>query len=230
MTSIYKLKRANLVIKPLPIIEKKQPTQILPDPLRCLIVGTSGCGKTTLLYNIMTEESGLSYKHLIVYSKTLEQPFYIEMRKSFKKLADKYGEDYASFYEDCEELINVDDCPSDTLVVFDDCVNSKGQNIIKDYFSRGRHKNISCIYLTQSLTKIDRQLIRNNLNCLFVFRQQKHYAKQIYDQYVGSDFDFDDFMKICNICWSTPFGFLTIYTTVCKKKRKYRKNLSEIFF
>lgn len=88
MTSIYKLKRANLVIKPLPIIEKKQPTQILPDPLRCLIVGTSGCGKTTLLYNIMTEESGLSYKHLIVYSKTLEQPFYIEMRKSFKKLAE----------------------------------------------------------------------------------------------------------------------------------------------
>lgn len=224
-------KRNNILIKPIPISTEKQRNDILPEPLRCLIVGTSGCGKTTLLYNILVQDWGLTYNHLIVYSKTLEQPFYVSLENAFKNLTDDDDdENFASFYNDCEELITVDDCPPDTLIVFDDCVNSKGQNIIKDYFSRGRHKNISCIYLTQSLSKIDRQLIRNNLNCLFIFKQQKKYTQQIYDDYVGSDFSFEEFQDICKFCWSEPYGFLTIYTTMCKKNGKYWKNLNEGIF
>ena len=30
--------------------------EILPLPLRCLIVGTSGCGETTLLYNLILKK------------------------------------------------------------------------------------------------------------------------------------------------------------------------------
>lgn len=222
------LSNKKIIIKPIPLLKQLiiKNNSILPEPLRCLILGTSGCGKTTLLYNILRERWGLSHKYLIVYTKTPEQDFYIHLKMSFDYLSEELGYKIANFYDDCENMETVESCNEDTLVVFDDCVNSKDQNIIKDYFSRGRHRNISCIYLSQSLTKIDRQLIRTNLNCLFIFEQQKLYVKHIYDQYVGSDFTFVEFTNICKSCWSEPFGFLTIFPLRSKNKSKYMKNLN----
>ena len=70
----------------------------------------------------------------------------------------------AYFFNNCEDLIPVNECEPDSLVVFGDCANEQQQYIIKDYFSRERHKNISCVCLIQSYTKVDRQLIRENIN------------------------------------------------------------------
>ena len=73
-----------------------------------------------------------------------------------------------------------------------------------------RHKNISCIYLSQCFSKVDIQLIRNNLNMLCIFKQNEHYTKKIYDNFVGSDMNFIKFKEICNNCWKENFGCLTI--------------------
>jgi len=134
---------------------------------------------------------GYTFPFFVHISKSIEQDAYKEFKKAYDKLADKENAEIAHFYSNCEDLISVDKCEPNSLVVFDDCVNIKQQHFIKDYFVRGRHKNISCIYLTQSYTKIDRQLIRNNINFLCVFRQSPKYTKYIYDEYVGSDFTFD---------------------------------------
>ena len=69
----------------------------------------------------------------------------------------------AYFFNSCEELISVDECEPNSLVVFSDCANVQQQQIMKDYFVRGRHKNICCVYLTQSYTRADRQLIKKTL-------------------------------------------------------------------
>jgi len=37
----------------------------------------------------------------------------------------------AHFYSNCEDLISVDKCKPNSLVVFDDCVNIKQQHFIK---------------------------------------------------------------------------------------------------
>jgi hypothetical protein len=42
-----------------------------------------------------------------------------------------------------------------------------------------------------------------------VFRQSPKYTKDIYDEYVGSDFTFERFRGICNSCWTEDYGFLT---------------------
>jgi hypothetical protein len=133
----------------------------------------------------------------------------------------------AYFFNSCEELISVDECEPNGLIAFDDCVNSQQQQTIKDYFVRGCHKNISCIYLTQSYTKIDRQLIRNNINFLCIFRQSSKYIKDIYDEYVGSDFTFKRFEEICNSCWNRVYGFLTIDTTKKQNNGRYRNMFEE---
>lgn len=103
------------------------------------------------------------------------------IKKAHDKVSYKEDAEIAHFYNNCEDLISVDECEPNSLVVFDDCVNIRQQHFTKDYFVRGRHKNISCIYLTQSYTKIDSQLIRNNINILCVFKQSHKYTKDTYD-------------------------------------------------
>ena len=204
-------------------IKNKTNKGVLPLPLRCMIVGTSGCGKTILLYNLILQPWGIPFHYLYIFSKSLDQAVYQELNKLYEKLTNKEGKEIAYFFSNCEELIQLDDCEPNSLIVFDDCVNIQQQQIIKDYFVRGRHKNISCVYLTQSYTKVDRQLIRNNINFLCIFRQSPKYTKDIYDEYVGSDFSFERFKEICNSCWNEDYGFLTIDTMKKLNNGRYRK-------
>ena len=135
-------------IDPIPNIVNKTKKRIFPLPLRCLIVGTSGCGKTTLLYNLIIKEWGVPFHYLYIFLKSLEQDIYQNLKKAYEKLSFKEDTEIAYFFNSCEELITIDECEPNSLVLFDDCVNVQQQQIIKDYFVRGHHKNISCIYLT----------------------------------------------------------------------------------
>ena len=75
------------------------------------------------------------------------------LQELFDKVADKLGEeDILSMSNDIDEVVSVDELDSDcmNLVVFDDFVMEKNQDVIKDYFVRGRHSNASTIYLTQA--------------------------------------------------------------------------------
>ena len=53
------------------------------------------------------------------------------------------------------------------MIVFDDFVCDKNQKTLIDYFIRGRHKNCSVIYLSQSFYKTPKDI---RLNC-------SHYCK-----------------------------------------------------
>jgi predicted GTPase len=192
-------------------------------------VGNSGCGKTTLLYNLIVNKWGIPFYYLYIFSKSLDQNMYRILKMEYDKLSAKKDTEIAHFFSSCEELISVEECKPNSLVVFDDCVNSQQQQTIKDYFVRGRHKDISCVYLTRSHTKTDRQLIRNNINFLCIFRQNQKYTKDIYDEYVGSDFTFEKFKEICDLCWSEDYGFLTIDTTKILNYGRYRNKFDEAF-
>jgi ABC-type taurine transport system ATPase subunit len=41
--------------------------KIFPLPLRCLIVGTSGCGETTLLYNLIIKNWGIPFQYFYIF-------------------------------------------------------------------------------------------------------------------------------------------------------------------
>lgn len=199
---------------------------LLPTPLRCLIVGCSGSGKTNLLLNFIYNENGVHFKNLYVFSRSIEQPAYVELRKRYENVERKINEKISHFYSNCDELVSLDECKRDSLVVFDDCLLDQ-QTKIKDYFVRCRHKNISCVYLSQSYGKIDMQVIRNNVNLLCAFSQNKHYTKRIHDDFVGSDMTYEDFVEICKRCWNEPHGFITIDTTKKLSAGKYKFMLKE---
>ena len=57
---------------------------LLPKNVRGLIVGKSGCGKTTLLLNLLLNPGWLDYNNFFVFSKCLFQPEYQVLRKAME--------------------------------------------------------------------------------------------------------------------------------------------------
>ena len=62
---------------------------LLPQSIRGLIVGRSGCGKTTLLNNLLLKDGFLDYDNLLVFGASLHQPEYRIMQAAFAKKLSK---------------------------------------------------------------------------------------------------------------------------------------------
>jgi len=63
----------------------KKNHNLLPQSLRGLIVCKSGCGKTTLLLNLLLRPGWLDYLKLSVFGNSLFQPEYKILRKGFEE-------------------------------------------------------------------------------------------------------------------------------------------------
>ena len=46
---------------------------LLPQSLRGLVIAKSGCGKTTVIFNLLLQSGWLHYNHLYVFGKSLHQ-------------------------------------------------------------------------------------------------------------------------------------------------------------
>ena len=118
---------------------------------------------------------GHTFAIFVYFSKSLEQQIYQELKKEYEKLSAEEHTEIAYSSKSCKELISFAECEPKGLVVFDYCVNIQQQQFIKDFFVRGRHKHISCVYLTQSYTKNDRQLKRNNITLAVIVHISRNF-------------------------------------------------------
>ena len=64
---------------------KRFDNPLLPKSIRGIIVGKLGCGKTTLLLNLLLRPGWLDYDNLAVFGKSLFQPEYRILKKAFKE-------------------------------------------------------------------------------------------------------------------------------------------------
>ena len=62
---------------------------LLPDIIIGLIVGSSNCGKTTLILNLLLNPGWLDYNHLYVFGKSLHQREYQVLRKGLEARSNK---------------------------------------------------------------------------------------------------------------------------------------------
>jgi hypothetical protein len=138
-------------------------------PFRALIVGSSGSGKTMLVFELIKRMKG-TFNKIILCVKNKSEPLY-------EWLADTLDKDQLEVYEGAENVPNVDNYdtkddpngPQQILAIFDDLVLDKNQSQITQFFIRGRKISggISCCYLTQSYYQTPK-IIRLNCNYLFI--------------------------------------------------------------
>jgi hypothetical protein len=164
-------------------------------PFRLAVSGSSDSGKTTMIMNLLMgdkkiKEDGERYipcNDVVLIGKFLNEPKWCIVRDFYNKLAEE-GEDVSfrtyspSNTPDVEEF----DPSRSTVVVFEDIMNmpKKIQERIADYFSSGRHSNISPIYVSQRFFLIPKT-IRENVTYISLHRGAGNLSdiKRIISQY-----------------------------------------------
>lgn len=200
-------------------------SKLLPNSIRCIIAGPSNCGKTNLLINLIISEHGLKFENIYVYSKTLWQPKYEYLEKLFRPLR---GMEYHQF-SSADEMVEPKDVKPNSIIIFDDVICEKNQDIIKQYFSLGRHRSVDSFYLTTTYARVSKHLIRDNCNFIILFRQDELNLKHVFnDMGVGCHMKFDQFQKFCFECWggADKYGFVVIDMDSEVDNGRYRKGFA----
>ena len=175
----------------------RENSPLLPQSMRGLIIGKSGCGKTTVIFNLFHRPGWLDYNQLYIFGKSLHQQEYKILRKDFEGglskqqisnvfhsqemlqshliAIEKYsgvrnGEIRADFYDDGQNIPDPSalDPMQKNLLLLDDCFLGK-QNIAEAYYTRGRHNNCDTIYIAQKYFRLPRHTIRENSNFIILF-------------------------------------------------------------
>lgn len=194
--------------------------ELLPDSIRCIIIGPSNSGKTNLMLTLLTHQKGLKFENVYLYSKSLFQPKY----EMLKKILDRVNGVGYFPYSDNVEIIKASDAKSNSVFIFDDVACDK-QDCMRDYFSMGRHKNIDVFYLSQTYTRVPKQLVRDNANLIILFKQDDINLRHAYEEHVGVDMSFNEFKAFCGECWNEKYGYVVIDKD--SKFGRYRKGFDQ---
>lgn len=203
---------------------ERRHSELLPNNLRCIIAGPSGCGKTNLLISLIESENGVKFENLYIYSKTLEQDKYRYLRDVLDPIKE------VGFYtfSSSDDVIAPQDAKRNSIFVFDDVICDKKQDCVRNIFCMGRHYQTDVIYLTQTLTKLSKHLIRDNCNFVVLFKQDDLNLKHAYNDFgVNCDLKFEEFKRFCMQCWREKFGFVVIDLESEPNNGRYRKGFNE---
>lgn len=191
---------------------------LFPNTVRSLILGSSGSGKTNLIYFLLTNENGLRFENVYIYSKTLNQPKYQLLKQI---ISDIDGVNIFTFYEN-DKVIQPEEVLPNSVFVMDDVIG-ENQNVIRDYFSRGRHNKVDIFYLAQSYSKVPKQLIRDNANLIILFKQDERNLKHVYNEHCCGDMSYSEFKHFCATCWNRDrFSFIVICKDSERDNGRYR--------
>lgn len=189
---------------------------LLPGSIRGIIAGSSNSGKTNLVISLLEEPNGLKFENIYIYGKCLEQEKYRYLGEILKPIKG------IGYYTYTGEVISPSEAKPDSIMIFDDIICGN-QDSVREYFCLGRHKSVDCLYLSQTYSKIPKQLIRDNANLIILFKQDALNLKHVYDDHVAADMSFEEFRSVCAECWRDKYGFIVIDNDSNINMGRYRK-------
>ena len=192
----------------------KQLHHFMPsDTFRMLICGSSGSGKTNLLYHMLTKPL-LWYDEIYLYARNLEQDKYKKLIQKIRKLSHEIGYEILNVSNDeITPVTEMDYVDNQKLVIFDDYVCDKNQKQIIDYFIQGRHKNCSVLYMSQSFYKTPKDI---RLNCSHYCLYESPSSREA--NRISSELGVDK--EVYKAATREPYSFLY----VDKPKKRIAKN------
>jgi ABC-type dipeptide/oligopeptide/nickel transport system ATPase component len=140
----------------------------LKHPLRMVVVGASGSGKSNILLNLISAMNG-TFEKIIIFTQDKDEQLYNYLEDKFS------GYDF-EIYEGIESVHNYNFNNLEQkqhLIIFDDmCIESeKKQAPISELFIRGRKMAKKCgcsvIYLTQSYFQVP-PVIRKQMTSMII--------------------------------------------------------------
>ena len=177
----------------------------IPDhPCRILIIGGSGSGNTNVSLNLIKHQRPEFDKNYLYIKDPFESNYQLLINRR-EKVGIKTLEDYNPKKK------------RKVLIVFDDKItdmeaNKKWSLIITESFLRGRKRNISLAFISQSYFKVPKT-IRLNVTYYFIWKiPNKREFQQIASNH-SSDTELKDFMKLYQAYTKEPFSFLVSDTT-----------------
>lgn len=131
---------------------------------RGIILAPSFAGKTNLVFHIIANSPNI-YSHLHIIARNPNQELYNYLRDKLKSAITIYDPDKPPSVD----MIEKDAEPQ--LVIIDDYSNDKNlqKNLFSHFFTRGRHKNLSTLFLSHSYFATDK-MIRLNSEYIFILK------------------------------------------------------------
>ena len=183
------------------IIEHNSKWPYIPDhPYRILIVGGSGSGKTNALLNLINNQPDIDKIYL--YAKDPCEKKYQYLINKHEKAGLNHFNDPKAFMEysnDMQDVYkNIEDynpiIKHKILIVFDDMIadminNNKLNPVVTELFIRGRKRNISIVFITQSYFKVPKD-VRLNSTHFFIMKIPNKREPQQNALNHSSDIDF----------------------------------------
>lgn len=172
----------------------------LRHPFTCIVAGPTGCGKSTLIKNIITYKSELinPVPERVVW-------FYGEWQPMYETLPD------VEFIEGVPNWKTLDG-KKKTLIIIDDLMNETDQAISNLFTKGSHHQDLSVLHLIQNVFDKNKhtRTISLNAHYLILFKNPRdasqitHLAKQMYPGHVHY------LQEVFGDATSKAFGYLLI--------------------
>lgn len=195
-------------------LKKFDPNQ-MSDCFNMVVIGHKGCGKSTLMRDLLYRLHMKGYPRVVVFSGTEEgNSFYsrcvpkayihhgLDLEK-FKSIIDVQRKIVASCRDAESRLGRPTNIDTRLILVLDDLMYKKTMTrseIFSELFLNGRHWSISLILSTQYLMSLD-IACRSNVDYLFVLREMIPRNRQkLYDNFFGIFPRKQDFYHVLDAC------------------------------
>lgn len=216
---------------------------------RTLICGASGSGKTNILLNLIIKN--LYYNNIFIFSKSLKSDkkyeilrvYFDEIKKKVDKLNKTNAEDIKEgikdkiefnydLTDDVSKMPNIETLNKKlyNLFIFDDGViemqnNKSFSSYIKTLYTRGRHLNLSTIFISQKYDTFIPTIVRENCTHLIMFGANQPMTT-INSLRSILPYEFNDIRNLFKKNLSNSHEFILININAPEHK-KFKKNLNE---
>jgi GTPase SAR1 family protein len=197
-------------------------------PFRLIVVGRSGSGKTVNVMNLIYHY--LNYDTMTVYARELQNEQYQDLIERVKDIEEEEDCIFSHFDDKLENFLPLEEYNpiNKNLVIFDDFAALKinKQQCVIDTYMRGRHRNISPIYISQSYHKVPKDARLQATMVVIYGGANANDKKAIWEDHC-SDMTFNEFDKIYHAATDQKHDFLVI--DLVNPELRIRKGYDQIY-